>query len=111
MLSTLHLESQPSGSINEVLTSCLGHLRGVRMKAKGTRSATGSRLQPYDDSYPDETNFEQYHVFITQEEDKRNDLWYEAEVNACSALPYQKQNSCVSVPFPGSVDSTTVQNK
>jgi hypothetical protein len=25
---------------------------------------------------------EQYHVFITQEEDKRNDLWYEAGVNA-----------------------------
>jgi hypothetical protein len=23
----------------------------------------------------------------------------------------KRQNSCVSVPFPGSVDSTTVQNK
>jgi hypothetical protein len=26
-------------------------------------------------------NIEQYHVFTTQEKDKRNDLWYEAEVN------------------------------
>jgi hypothetical protein len=33
-----------------------------------------------DDGYP--ANVEQYHVFITQEEDKRNDLWDEAEVNA-----------------------------
>jgi hypothetical protein len=34
-----------------------------------------------NDDYPEETNVEQYHVFITQEEDKRNDLSYEAEVN------------------------------
>jgi hypothetical protein len=36
----------------------------------------------HDKGYLDEANVEQYNVLITQEEDKRNDRWYEAEVNA-----------------------------
>jgi hypothetical protein len=32
-----------------------------------------------EDDYP--ANIEQYHVFITQEKDKRNNLSYEAKVN------------------------------
>jgi hypothetical protein len=34
-------------------------------------------------------NDEQYHVFITQEKDKRNDLWYKAKVNA--VMPREPQ--------------------
>jgi hypothetical protein len=33
-----------------------------------------------DDNFP--TIVEQYHVFTTLEKDKRNNLWYKAEVNA-----------------------------
>jgi hypothetical protein len=34
-------------------------------------------------------NVEQYHVFITQEKDKRNDLWYEAAVSIVVPLEPQ----------------------
>jgi hypothetical protein len=37
-----------------------------------------------DDDYP--TIIEQYHIFTTPEKDKRNDLWYEAEVNVVMPL-------------------------
>jgi hypothetical protein len=41
----------------------------------------------------DEDNFladvEQYHIFTTLGKDKRNDLWYEAEVNA--GMPVEPQ--------------------
>jgi hypothetical protein len=33
-----------------------------------------------DDDFP--ADVEQYHIFTTLGKDKRNDLWYEAEVNA-----------------------------
>jgi hypothetical protein len=34
-------------------------------------------------------DIEQYHIFTTPGKDKRNDLWYEAEVNA--VMPAEPQ--------------------
>jgi hypothetical protein len=44
---------------------------------------------PAASDYPKEANVDQYHVFITQKEDKRDDLWYEAKVNAVAPLEPQ----------------------
>jgi hypothetical protein len=45
------------------------------------------QLDQGDDNFP--TVVEQYHIFITLEKDKRNDLWYKAEVNA--VIPAEPQ--------------------
>jgi hypothetical protein len=40
-----------------------------------------------DDDFP--ADVEQYHIFTTPGKDKRNDLWYDAEVNA--VMPTEPQ--------------------
>jgi hypothetical protein len=40
----------------------------------------GDKPDQGDDDFP--ADVEQYHIFTTLGKDKRNDLWYEAEVNA-----------------------------
>jgi hypothetical protein len=44
------------------------------------REPVAEKLDQGDDDFP--VVVEQYHVFTTPGKDKRNDLWYEAEVNA-----------------------------
>jgi hypothetical protein len=54
--------------------------------AEGQGNQNGERQPaPAVGDYPEEANVDQYHVFITQKEDKRDDHWYEAKVNAVAS--------------------------
>jgi hypothetical protein len=76
-------------SSSSASASYLGRLQSSQPRGQEDREhepAAGLPDQGKDD-YP--TIIEQYHVFTTPEKDKRNDLWYEAEVNV--VMPTEPQ--------------------
>jgi hypothetical protein len=75
------------------------HQRSGARQPPATRSAAGlpaeaqgnQNRQPAKAAgdYPEEANVEQYHVFTTQKEDAKDELWFGVEVN--TVMPAEPQ--------------------
>jgi hypothetical protein len=52
---------------------------GLPAEAQGNQNRLPAKVAG---DYPEEANVEQYHVFTTQKEDAKDELWFDVEVNA-----------------------------